>query len=101
MLFLLDNYLSEQASGLDKNLMEPKVRRLIKLMREEIRSIEGTSKEEIIKDSATLGSNMWNLLSNKLELTKEQRMARIKMWKIEAKNKYKKTNNIKNLYSME
>ena len=51
MLFILDNYLVEQSSGLDKNLMEPKVKRLISIMREEIKSINGTTREEIIMDS--------------------------------------------------
>ncbi len=89
LLFLFEKYLLFEASGIDKNMMLPKVIRLIKIMRQEIVSVNGVTKEEIIKDSATLGSNMWKMLNDEVELTKEVRAARVRMWAEASRNKPK------------
>ena len=44
-----------------------------------------------------MGSNMWNLLNNKIELTKEVREARIRMWREASRNKPKA---LKDKYSL-
>jgi len=98
VLFLFEKYLINEADGITRNLMLPKVERLIRLLRNEIVSIEGATKEEIIKDSATLSSNMWNLLNEKVELTKEIRAARVRMWLEAKRNKPKEKKSILNKY---
>ena len=90
LLFLFEKYLLNEADGITKNLMLPKVERLIRFMHTDIRPVNETTVGEIIKDSATLGSNMWNLLNDKIELTKEVREARVRMWKEARRNKPKK-----------
>jgi len=90
LLFLFEKYLLNEADGITKNLMLPKVERLIRFMHTDIRPVNETTVGEIIKDSATLCSNMWNLLNDKIELTKEVREARVRMWKEARRNKPKK-----------
>ena len=98
VLMLLDNYVHNELSVIDQNLLKPKVDRLIKLMREDIVTIKQATKEEIIKDSATLASNVWNLFNDKLELTKEVREARLRIWREAARNKPKEKESVLKKY---
>ena len=97
-IFMLQYYLEEEASVFTKNMMMPKVERLIKAMREGIKKTNGDKGTDIILDSSKAGSNVWRMFNGKVQLTKELREARRKMWK-EAARKKEKT--IDNLYSLE
>ena len=100
VLLLFDKYLHNAAAPMDKNLLGPKVDRLVRLMRKEIVSIPEATKDEIIKDSAILSSNVWNLFNDHIELTKEVRDARMRMWKEQARNKPKVKESVLNKYKI-
>ena len=98
-LFMLDHYIEAHASGLDKNLLGPKIRRTINHMRDKIVevNIEHDGKE-IILDSSRGASNIWRLFNGEAQLTKEVREARVKMWKRMAQNKPKSKESVLDKY---
>ena len=96
-LFMLEAYL-EDIGGLDRNLMIPKVTRLIKIMREGVININAEKGQAIVIDSSQAGSNLWRLFNGKVELTKELREAKRRMW-AEAYRK-KSNKNLENKYSL-
>ena len=89
-IFMLEYYLINEASGLDANLILPKVNRLIKEMRKGIikANVEKDG-DEIILDSSQGASNIWRLFNGQAQLTKKVREARLRMWR-EATRKRKK-----------
>lgn len=93
-IFMLEYYLLEEASGLDKNMTLPKVERLINEMRKGIvKANSEKNGKEIIIDTSQGASNIWRMFNQRAQLTKEVRAARTRMWKEAArktvKSKYK------------
>jgi len=98
-LFMLDQYLELEASGIDKNMIGPKVRRTIEHMRAKIVevNVEHDGKEIII-DSSQGASNIWRLFNGQAQLTKEVREARRRIWKEAARNKSRKKESVLKKY---
>jgi len=89
-LYMLDHYLHNEGSDLDRNLILPKVKRLIKTMRINIIRVNSEKNgNEIIIDSSHAASNIWRMFNGKAQLTREIREARIAQWKEEKRKKYK------------
>lgn len=92
MLFVLDHYLALNTNPIETNMMQSKVTRLIQKVKDGINSMqENHDPKSIIIDSSYLGSNIFRMLNDEAELTKEIREARVKMWKRVGQNKPKKS----------
>jgi hypothetical protein len=88
-LFMTESLLENDMSTLDKNMLMPKVERMIKHVRKGIIDANGEKPEEgrqTIIDSKICSSNIHRKFSGKAELTKEVREKNRNKWKEALRN---------------
>lgn len=88
-LFLMDKYL-ETKDKATRLMIQPKITRLIKVMREAIIKANANG-VDIVKDSSLMASNIWRLFNGQAQLTREVRAANTARWREAARNKQKKS----------
>ena len=91
-LFMSESLLENDMSGLDRNMLMPKVERMIKHVRQGIIDANGEKPEEgqkTIVDSKICSSNIHRKFSDKAELTKEVREQNRNKWREALRNRTK------------